>query len=157
MKCKEAMDAAYEYSGEYIPSFGLRFSMALHVLFCGRCASEMRLLQAARFSLQHDFFPVSPDFVDAILDRVNAVEDEDIPLVSMPGGVPVRGWVIVGCVVLLSLATSFFNRDFISVAGSQGSSYLLPLGIIIGIVITAYGAIFIGSHLKEFSERFGLH
>jgi hypothetical protein len=35
-------------------------------------------------------------------------------------------------------------------------SYLLPVGITIGIVLTSYGALFIGSHLKELSERFGL-
>jgi hypothetical protein len=35
-------------------------------------------------------------------------------------------------------------------------SFLLPVGITFGIVLTSYGALFIGSHLEEFSERFGL-
>jgi hypothetical protein len=30
------------------------------------------------------------------------------------------------------------------------------VGITIGIVLTCYGALFIGSHLKELMERFGL-
>jgi hypothetical protein len=33
---------------------------------------------------------------------------------------------------------------------------MIPIGITIGIMLTGYGALFIGSHLKEFSERFGL-
>ena len=36
-------------------------------------------------------------------------------------------------------------------------SFLLPVGITIGVVLTTYGALFIGSHLKELSERFGLY
>jgi len=30
------------------------------------------------------------------------------------------------------------------------------MGITIGIILTTYGALFIGSHLKQLSERFGL-
>jgi hypothetical protein len=70
--------------------------------------------------------------------------------------VPFGGWVITGLVVLFSLATSFMGMDFISVATAQGSSFLLPLGITIGLVVTGYGALFIGSHLKELSDRFRL-
>jgi hypothetical protein len=47
--------------------------------------------------------------------------------------------------------------DFIKIAASEGSSYMLPLGITIGAAVTCYGAVFIGSHLKELSRRFGLH
>jgi hypothetical protein len=35
-------------------------------------------------------------------------------------------------------------------------SFLLPVGITVGIVLTSYGALFIGGHLKELSERFRL-
>jgi hypothetical protein len=47
--------------------------------------------------------------------------------------------------------------DFIKVADTQGSSFLLPVGITIGAVLTGYGALFIGSHLKELSSRFRIH
>jgi hypothetical protein len=46
--------------------------------------------------------------------------------------------------------------DFLTVAVREGSSYLGPLGITIGAALTCYGAVFIGSHVKELSERFGL-
>jgi hypothetical protein len=46
--------------------------------------------------------------------------------------------------------------DFEKVAHRQGSSFLIPVGITIGVVVTGYGALFIASHLKELSERFGL-
>jgi hypothetical protein len=47
--------------------------------------------------------------------------------------------------------------DFINIADTQGSSFLLPVGITIGAVVTGYGAFFIGSHLKELSSRFRIH
>jgi hypothetical protein len=153
MKCKEALDAAYDSFGGELPPFGVRFSMALHVLFCGRCAQEMQLLEAARFCLQTSFFPDAPDFEDSILERIRAEAEEEIHFSSLPGGVPVRGWVIVGFIVLLSLFTAFFD----SLSRAQDSYFLLSLGILMGIVTSVYGAIFIGSHLKEFSAHFRLH
>jgi hypothetical protein len=65
--------------------------------------------------------------------------------------------VITGLVVLVSLVTAFLGFDFERIAASQGSSFLLPLGLTIGVVISGYGAVFIGSHLKELSSRFRLH
>jgi hypothetical protein len=46
--------------------------------------------------------------------------------------------------------------DFGTVADHWGSSFLLPIGITVGAVVSAYGALFIGSHLKELSHRFNL-
>jgi hypothetical protein len=34
---------------------------------------------------------------------------------------------------------------------------MLPVGITVGGVITAFGAIFIGSHITELSKWLGLH
>jgi hypothetical protein len=153
MKCKEALDTAYDSFGGELPPFGVRLSMALHVLFCGRCTQEMQVLEAARLYLQTSFFPDAPDFEDSILERILAEEEDEMHFSSIPGGVPVRGWVIVGFIVLVSLLTAFFNN----ISKAQDSPFLLSLGILMGLVITAYGAIFIGSHLKEFSAHFRLH
>jgi hypothetical protein len=59
-------------------------------------------------------------------------------------------------VMLVSFATAFFGLDFNEVALTAGLSFMIPIGITIGIVLTCYGALFIGSHLKEFIERFDL-
>ena len=75
---------------------------------------------------------------------------------EIPGGLTTRGWVIAGFVILVSLVTAFFGLEFNNIAGEAGKSFMLPMGITIGIVLTSYGALFIGSHLKELSERFGL-
>jgi hypothetical protein len=154
MKCGEFKKIVYE--NEEKLSVRERLSLSFHVFFCGRCALELRRFEEARGLLASGFIPPSPDFSDAIMARIYAEEQEQ-DVFDIPGGVPTKGWVVAGIIVLISLATSFFGGDFISIAASQGSSFLLPLGILIGIIISAYGALFIGSHLKELSERFRLH
>jgi uncharacterized membrane protein YoaK (UPF0700 family) len=47
--------------------------------------------------------------------------------------------------------------DFIKVADNWCSSFLLPIGMTVGAIVSAYGALLIGSHLKELSDRFNLH
>jgi hypothetical protein len=112
--------------------------------------------------LRTDFLPPPPEIADSVMELIRAevfdltadmpFEDEGEPAPE----VPFSGWVAAGIVVLFSLATSFMGMDFISVAAAQGSSFLLPVGITIGVVVTGYGALFIGSHLKELSARFRL-
>ena len=155
MKCSDALDIGYE-EDDSLP-LGKRLSLALHIIFCGNCAVRLGNYQKARSLLQTSFFPPSPDFSDSIMDRIyRETLDEEAEEYLEAGGFSTRGWIIAGIVLLLSLATAFFGQDFTSIAMDQGSSFLLPLGIITGIVISGYGALFIGSHLKEFSERFKL-
>jgi hypothetical protein len=154
MKCGEFKKMVYETEEKF--SFRERLVLACHVFFCGHCARELRRFEDAQELLASGFIPPSPDFSDVIMARIYTEEQEQAAF-DIPGGVPTRGWVIAGIIILVSLATSFFGGDFISIAVSQGSSFLLPLGLLIGIIISTYGALFIGSHLKELSTRFRLH
>jgi hypothetical protein len=157
MRCPEALDKLYETFGdEGAEDFSLldRLELGLHLFLCPRCGEERRKLEAARGMMGAGFFPPAPDFEEALMARV--LDEEGPEASDAPTGVSFRGWVITGCVILVSLSLSCFGIDFIWVARSQGSSFLLPLGLTIGGVLTGYGALFIGSHLKELSARFGL-
>ena len=159
MKCDKVMDAIYEYSGEPMPLL-THLQVELHLFFCPDCAREYERLELSREILKTDFFPFSPDVEDSIMNVLaredEVLEEQDAEVFVVPGGLSTRGWVIAGLIILVSLASAFFGLDFINVAHSAGMSFLLPMGITIGIVLTSYGALFIGSHLKELSERFGL-
>jgi hypothetical protein len=92
------------------------------------------------------------------MERINADAVEMLREEQNPAyAVSFRGWVITGFVVLVSLTTSLFGMDFVRMIPEVASSFLLPIGITIGVVVTVYGALFIGSHLKELSDRFRLH
>ena len=156
MKCDAVIDTVYE--AEYPLPLRKRLSLAFHIILCGHCAIHLENYKKARSLLRTDFFPSSPDFSDSIMNTLyhETFEEETEEHFFGAGGFSIKGWVIAGIVLLFSLATVFFGQDFDSIAMDEGSSYLLPLGIITGIVITGYGALFIGSHLKELSERFKL-
>jgi hypothetical protein len=137
-----------------------RLQIAVHVILCPRCAGEIARFEAAQEIMRTDFFPPSPDLVDSIMKRIRAeaFETVDMPFEAPASSpvVPFGGWVITGFVVLFSLTSTFMGMDFVNLAPNDRSSFLLPVGITIGVAVTGYGAIFIGSHLKELSDRFRL-
>jgi hypothetical protein len=162
MTCNDMLDKIYEFDGEEPLPLWDRLQIAVHVVFCPRCAEKTLRLEALRDILRADFLPPPPGIADSVMDCIRAEAFDmtaDMPFEEeeLSPEVPFGGWVITGMVVLLSLSTAFMGLDFISVAAAQGSSFLLPVGITIGVVVTGYGALFIGSHLKELSDRFRLH
>jgi len=157
MTCREVMDKIVESSGDEPLPIVTHLHVFLHLLFCYRCAEEAKKFEAFREIMRADFFPPSPELEETIMAKLPPEGEEAPGFTGMvPGGLSTRLWVIAGFFILVSLATSFFGMDFIKVANAQGSSFLLPVGITIGTVLTGYGALFIGSHLKELSSRFGL-
>jgi hypothetical protein len=139
------MDIVYEEWGtESLPLLD-RYGARLHMLFCPRCAAEAAHLKSARFHMRESFPPPPAELEERIMRSVDAEEQpEAYPEVA---GVSFRSWVVTGLIVLLSLSSSFFREG----------APPLPIGITVGAIVTAYGAIFIGSHLKELTERFNLH
>ncbi|MDR0400880.1 MAG: peptidoglycan-binding protein [Treponema sp.] len=161
MNCHDLLDRVYDYVGEPLP-FPLQLQVKLHCFFCPQCAQEIERFELAQDILRNDFFPAGPDLTGAVMAKLggeNFPESAGIAegIWEEDGGVSFRGWVIAGLILFLSLTSAFLGMDFISIAAAEGSSYLIPLGITMGAIITCYGAIFIGSHLKELSQRFGLH
>jgi hypothetical protein len=155
------LDKIYDFEGEKSFSLWIRLQIAFHVIFCPHCAEKAARLEAARALMRTGFLPSSPELADSIMSSVYAEDRDLVP--DMPfeeeeisPEVSFGSWVFTGFIVLLSLSTAFMGMDFIKVASAQGSSFLLPVGITIGVVVTCYGALFIGSHLKELSDRFRL-
>ena len=157
MSCSKIMDMVYE---DDCMSLFNQFRVGLHTFFCSACTEEIENYQAARTMLKEDFFPHSLSIEESIMTKVYSeqnIEEEQIETAySTPGAFSTRGWVIAGIVLIVSFGTAFFGLDFKNLANESGMSFLLPMGITIGIVLTIYGALFIGSHLKEFTERFDL-
>ena len=157
MGCLKILDMVYGHSEDSMPLLG-QFQIWLHTVTCPNCARKIERLEASKAIMREDFFPPSPELEDSIMIKIS-IEEEQTELeesYAVPGGLSTRAWVIAGLVILVSLATAFFGLDFKNLADETGTSFLLPVGITIGIVLTTYGALFIGSHLKELTERFGL-
>jgi hypothetical protein len=157
MNCEEVMNAIYESEGDSPLPLTLQLGISLHLFSCPRCAAEIKKLELLRGVLETDFFPAVPGIEDTIMEKIAAQSYEETEeALDAPAGFSFRGWVITGCVLFLSFALVFFSMDFVKLAKTQGDSFLLPVGLTIGVILTSYGAIFIGSHLKELSIWFRL-
>jgi hypothetical protein len=144
MNCRKTMDTVYEEWGTESPALFARLMASFHLFHCPRCAAEVAELKKARALMRESLPSPAEGMEDRIMRSIDAEEqDEASPEIA---GVSFRSWVITGFIVLLSLSSSFFWE------GAQ----LLPIGITVGAILTAYGAIFIGSHLKELTGRFNL-
>jgi hypothetical protein len=155
MNCERVLEKVYEMDDTM--SLFTRIRIGLHIITCPDCAQEIERFEVCKDILRNDFFPTA-SLEDTVMAMV-AAEEAAAPAaeeMEIPGGFSTRGWVIAGLVMFVSLATAFFGLDFNHVAVAAGISFLIPVGITIGIVLTCYGALFIGSHLKELTERFGL-
>ena len=146
MNCEKVLEKVYEMDDSL--SLLTRIRIGLHIITCPDCAQEVERFEVCKDILRDGFSPLD---AAAPVDAAETTEE-----VELPGGLSIRRWVIAGLVMLVSLATAFFGMDFNHVALAAGLSFMIPVGITIGIALTCYGALFIGSHLKEFSERFGL-
>jgi hypothetical protein len=156
MNCEKIIETVYDYSGGESMPLSLQIRIALHTLFCSECEREIERFRLCREVLKEDFFPPSPALEDSIMLACENEIMETGETQSDSGELSMRGWAIAGIVILFSLMSAFFGYDFNRMTSAAGTSLLLPVGIVIGIFLTVYGALFIGSHLKELSERFGL-
>jgi hypothetical protein len=155
MNCGTVLDKVYDHEKM---SLITRIRIGMHLMVCPNCAQKIERFEVCRDILQNEFFPSSPGLEETVIAMITA-EEAKVPETQeaeVAGGFSTRGWVIAGLVMFVSLATAFFGLGFSKVAHASGMSFMLPIGITIGIVLTSYGALFIGSHLKEFTHRFGL-
>ena len=161
LNCNRVLDEVFESSGEEEVPLLHRLRLAVHIFFCVQCSEEVRKLELLKEIQSSDFFPPTPSFEEKVMKRLAEEIQQDekaMDLVSdFPGGFSFRSWVIIGLVILVSLTVSFFGIDFFQATFGRDSSFLIPLGITVGTMLTGYGIVFIASHLKELSEHFKIH
>ncbi|MCL2174888.1 MAG: peptidoglycan-binding protein [Treponema sp.] len=164
MNCSKIIDMVYgccendHRNDSSLPLFA-QIQIGFHTLFCSECAKKIEMYENARNILSEDFFPSpSVSFENPIMARIKAEEKstESEEAFAAPGGISTRSWVIAGIILAVSLVIAFFSLDYQNLSEKIGISFILPMGITIGSILTTYGALFIGSHLKELSIRFGI-
>jgi len=156
VECHTAADYIYEAEKDKRLPALTNVKIWLHCLCCSDCAARQRNNKRLNEILGTGFFPPAPDFEDLLMGQLPE-EGFFEESADSPAGVSLRGWVIIGFFMLFSLASAFFGMNFMQIAAAEGLSFLLPVGLTVGMVVTIYGALFIGSHLKELSAWFGLH
>jgi hypothetical protein len=163
MDCKNIVDRIIEADGDESVSLFRQLVFEFHLLTCSRCSRELRRYRLGRELLASSCQgPESPGLeVPGLSASIMAAILAGSGEASGPGDATAevlsfRRWVVAGCIIMISLVSVFFCLDFLELSASTGFSLMVPMSLTIGIFISAYGALFIGSHLKELSQRFRL-
>ncbi|MDR3325429.1 MAG: peptidoglycan-binding protein [Spirochaetaceae bacterium] len=151
MDCNIVVESLYE---EGAGSFFFRLRRMGHLALCQSCAAQARKLEMADNLMRNAFMPPSPDLSDAVMsmlgvEQSSCLEDEG-------ERVSLRGWVAAGFFLLLSLTSAYFGGDFLKIAAINGISFLVPVGITIGVALIAYAGLFVGAHLELLRKKFGI-
>jgi anti-sigma factor RsiW len=154
MNCNKVLDALYYSDGHIL--FVKRLLIAFHIRHCPKCAAHADALQKAADCMREDFFP--PAAVGTADSVMAFIRDEDAfaEPVHEQEALSLRVWVAAGLAILISLASAYLGIDYLTPADTRTINFMLPIGITVGAVITAFGAIFIGGHIKELSKRLGM-
>lgn len=144
MRCSTFLDR-YDLldSGEE-PGFLLRSHMA----FCPECRRQVSLLADGMHAwIEADAKdPQSRIHGNLVDQRVMAA----ISLLPRPRKeLHARNWAVSGTVLLLSMVLIPFSKDFQFLREVFGEGYSLPLFLVLGIVLTLFGLVFIATHIEE--------
>jgi hypothetical protein len=96
-----------------------------------------------------DFFPSAGGLAARVMALALSGERPEHEAVSF------RTWLLTGLALLVSLPSAYFGIGGLVPSGGT-PAFMLPVGITVGAVITAFGALFTACHIKELSARLGL-
>jgi len=121
----------------------------IHKATCAECKAAAKSMDHAIAAYREPYtFPLGR--IDPLLldERImNAVR-----LLPRPRHlVSTRDWVTAGVVIALSTVLVPLGDGFAFIKEFFGARYTLPLALVLGLSITAYGAMFIGTHIEELS------
>ena len=162
LNCAEVLDALdYDEEAQHFANLPFAFfrlcffklRLYLHLLFCNKCAAQKRKLKMAKGLSLNTFMNAPPaGIADSVM---GLIYKEALSKEAAAGEASIKGWVIAGIFVVLSLVSAYFGNAFNFLANIYGLSSVVPAGITIGVVITVYSAIFIGSHMDALCKKFG--
>ncbi len=153
MKCDEKLDKIFCADEDAPLSLISRTQFLFHTFFCDHCRTVMEQYEDSRELMKTEFFYDVPDMSDTIMNQVFMEETipEDVEIYEW---ISFKKWIIAGCIIVVSLASAFFGINFNAVAVSRDSSYMLSIGLVIGLIVSIYGLLFIGTQMKQLRHFF---
>lgn len=150
MKCESFMRSYVSLDNGERPSLSLR----LHLRSCARCRREAALMEWELSSLRRDeTLPDAPDRTREIMARISAGD------VTYGRSVPLYNWVSGEVIIIVSIVLARFSDSLVWMNAYFGMNLEVPFNIVLGILLTVYSSVFIGTHMKEikgFIERYRL-
>ena len=122
----------------------LPFLMRMHMPFCPKCREEIRYMQTVFQSLKKSTpFEMQKDLNDVVMQGIR-ISNNNIYDTSIS---PFR-WLTTGLLIFVGIFFISFSESHIWLQGHFGPSLDLPLYIVLGMIISIYFLIFVGTHLN---------
>lgn len=143
MKCDSAMQKFLELdNGASIP-----FLVRLHTLRCRKCRLEIREMRIRLAVFEyHPPYEAKRDASDEIMRTIIANEK------LYSSGMSFKKWIAVGLVILLSRFAITFSDTLAWLQNQFGSSLDIPLNIVLGLAMSIYAVLFIGTHMDDIKK-----
>jgi len=143
MRCDEFLDRYDGLDSGEEPGLFLR----LHLAACPSCRARVAEREAAFEAIRAAAAePVDLGLEEAIEARIMAA----VSLMPAPRReLHAREWVVSGLVIFASIALVPFDANYGILRDLFGEGFTMPLCLVLGLVLTIYGAVFIGTHMTE--------
>mgnify|MGYP006282294063 CR=1 FL=1 len=143
MKCEEMMDRYCQLDvDERLP---LRYRV--HMLFCSRCRHEVQYMEEKLVRFEGDFpFSMQNDASDTVMQLVR------MSPVQYRKEVSSFKWLASGFVIFASIMLLPFSKSLSWLNDYFGGQLLFPLHVVMGILISVYAVLYVGTHLEELKD-----
>jgi len=133
---------------------GYGLALRMHLSRCPACAASARRVEAALLSCRAANRPDHQSPVDPRGRAESRVEDRVMATIRlMPSpqqDFALRDWLLPAAIIVVSMfLLPLVGKDLGFMESLFGSSYVFSLSLVLGVVFTAYSALFIAAHLSE--------
>lgn len=131
---------------------GVKLPLAVrrHLMYCAKCRKTIASLKLAERVAASELavpVPVTDEAVNAVLARAGVAR----PQKMWPGPMTMPSWIIVGVLMLVSMAVFVLETG-----GSSSSLQDLAVGLVFALVVTLYCVAFVTGNIDYFVKKTGV-
>ncbi len=143
MECETVISKYLERSETFRIPVLLRF----HTLFCPECRDEIEKLRAEFEKLKaYPPHEIPVDITENVMARVQLLEE------TYEHEISCFKWIAVGIVIIGSRFLFTYSDSHVWLQGHFGKQFDIPLNIILGLIVTAYAILFVGTHIDDIKK-----
>lgn len=128
----------------------LPIAVRRHLMYCAKCRQTIASLKMAERVAAAPLAvtaPVTEEAVNAVLKRAGVAR----PQKMWPGPMTMPSWIIVGILMLVSMAVFVLETG-----GSSSSLQDLAVGLVFALVVTLYCVAFVTGNIDYFVKKTGV-
>lgn len=153
MTCRDALRELLALDSDQQP----RQELAAHLARCERCRPEAVKLRIALASLRvAECESTDEELTGRIMTAIRA-EPSPREVAEPHEPMPLRNWLVAGLLIFGGILGLHYSESFEWLRLAFGEAIDLAMGLILGIFLTTYLCVLVGSNLKRVQQLFRPH